>query len=77
MSPGQQLLCYGRYQAAVPGAAQTSAVLISGVGAEQETGQTVGASARSNGTCGGDYTVSAHEIISSPQSSYEVLELLG
>ena len=75
MSP---LLCYGRSQAAVqPGAAQASAVVIGSMGAEQESSQAVGASARSNGSCGGDYTVSAHEIISSPQSSYEVLELLG
>ena len=39
--------------------------------------QTTVTSETNANSCGGDYVVTAHEMISSPQSNYEVLELLG
>lgn len=48
-----------------------------GTGVCGEPNQAVGGSSGTNGASGGDYVVNTHEIISSPRSTYEVLELLG
>ena len=74
VSPGQQLLCYGRPSVVQSGGGQSNAVLGSGAG---ESAQAVAGSSSTNIASGGDYVVSANETISSPQSAYKVLELLG
>lgn len=84
-SPEQSMFCYGRSQP--PG---NGSLMMGGIGSKlsmssisNETGPVgsalsaaTGPVASSNGTSG-DYMVNSHEIITSPQSSYEVLELLG
>ena len=44
---------------------------------QQQQGNVVMADVGSSAVTGGDYQVRAHEVITSSQSVYEVLELLG
>ena len=79
VSPSQQILCYRAAGQAGQsgGGGQANALLMTSAGVCGEPTQAVGGSSAASGASGGDYAVNIREVISSPQSAYEVLELLG